>query len=226
MPDEEAFCVLVRLMDSYNLRSHFLPDMPGLQLRLFQFDRLVEEILPLLHTHFIKKGIKSSMFASQWFMTLFSYRCVPDVFLSDHSFPLSLVYRVLDIVFAEGIEAIFRFSLALLTKSENKLIELGFEGILAFLQTDLFEIYRVSAESDSSDPQERDEEEEWRANDFVRDAYKVRMWVGSSDSANFRTPFMLDSYESEYEEQCRAQNKHAHELDQLRNANRNLSAQV
>jgi len=40
------------------------------------------------------------------------------------------------------------------------------------------------------------------------------------------TPFMLDSYESEYEEQCREQNKHALELDQLRNANRNLSAQV
>ena len=74
MPDEEAFCVLVRLMDSYNLRSLFLADMPGLQLRLFQFDRLVEDILPLLHTHFLRKGVKSSMFASQWFMTLFSYR--------------------------------------------------------------------------------------------------------------------------------------------------------
>jgi hypothetical protein len=76
MPDEEAFCVLVRLMDSYNLRSHYLADMPGLQLRLFQFDRLMEEILPLLHTSFLRKGIKSSMFASQWFMTLFSYRLV------------------------------------------------------------------------------------------------------------------------------------------------------
>jgi len=43
---------------------------------------------------------------------------------------------------------------------------------------------------------------------------------------DYRTPFMLDAYESEYEEQCRAQNKHALELDQLRNANRNLSAQV
>jgi hypothetical protein len=84
MPDEEAFCVLVRLMDSYNLRSHFLADMPGLQLRLFQFDRLVEEILPLIHTHFLRKGIKSSMFASQWFMTLFSYRLV--------SFPLPLPF--------------------------------------------------------------------------------------------------------------------------------------
>lgn len=74
MPDEEAFCVLVRLMSSYNLRSHYLDDMPGLQLRLFQFDRLVEEVLPLLHNHLVRKGIKSSMYASQWLMTLFSYR--------------------------------------------------------------------------------------------------------------------------------------------------------
>lgn len=76
MPDEEAFCVLVRLMDSYNLRSHFLADMPGLQLRLFQFDRLLEECLPLLSQHFVRRGVKGSMYASQWFMTLFSYRCV------------------------------------------------------------------------------------------------------------------------------------------------------
>ena len=42
----------------------------------------------------------------------------------------------------------------------------------------------------------------------------------------FRTPFMLDAYEAEYEEMCKNQNKHAHELDLLRNANRSLSSQV
>jgi hypothetical protein len=151
MPDEEAFCVLVRLMTSYNLRSHYLPDMPGLQLRLFQLDRLLEEVLPLLHTHLVRKGVKSSMYASQWFMTLFSYR-----------FPTSLVSRVFDIVLAEGIEAMFRFSLALLKKSETRLVELEFEDILAYVQGDLFELYR------------RDEDD-WRANEFVQDAYDVRM---------------------------------------------------
>lgn len=86
-------------------------------------------------------------------------------------FPLSLVYRVLDIVFAEGIEAIFRFSLALLKKSEETLVDLKFEGILNFLQTDLFEMYR--ADGATGDPQA--EGADWRANDFVRDAYDVRM---------------------------------------------------
>lgn len=37
---------------------------------------------------------------------------------------------------------------------------------------------------------------------------------------------MLDAYEAEYEEQRRDKEKHAHELDQLRNANRSLSTQV
>ncbi|KAK8845526.1 hypothetical protein IAR55_006241 [Kwoniella newhampshirensis] len=204
MPDEEAFCVLVRLMDSYNLRSHYTAEMQGLQLRLFQFDRLVEDILPLIHTHFARKGIKSSMYASQWFMTLFSYR-----------FPLSLVYRVLDIVFAEGIEAIFRFSLALLQLSEDKLIDLEFEQILNYLQSDLFEVYRTENVSAPEAELDLHSDEEWKANEFVRDAYEIRI-----------TPFMLDSYASEWEEQCRSQNRHALEVDQLRNANRNLSSQV
>jgi hypothetical protein len=39
MPDEEAFCLLVRLMHSYDLRGHFLPEMPKLQMRLFQVSR-------------------------------------------------------------------------------------------------------------------------------------------------------------------------------------------
>ncbi|KAL1405949.1 GTPase-activating protein [Vanrija albida] len=216
MPDEEAFCVLVRLMDSYNLRSHYLADMPGLQLRLYQFDRLVEDTLPLLHSHLTRKGIKSSMYASQWFMTLFSYR-----------FPLSLVYRVLDIVLAEGIEAVFRFALAILRKSEDGLLQLEFEHILQFLQGDIFETYRASAtptgvgpDADSAQPgahpaPQPEGEDQWRTNDFVRDAYEIHI-----------TPLMLDQYESEWEEKLRAQNAHVREVEQLRQANRHLSQHV
>lgn len=96
-----------------------------------------------------------------------------------HRFPLSLVYRVLDIVFAEGIEAIFRFSLALLRKSEDKLVTLEFEHILAYLQAELFEVYRAEGSVSPTEPNHVDstvsEDEEWRANEFVRDAYEIRM---------------------------------------------------
>lgn len=90
MPDEEAFCVLVRLMQSYGLRTHYTPAMPGLQMRLFQFDKLLEELLPVTFMHLTRQGVKSSMYASQWWLTLFGYR-----------FPLELVQCILDLVLAE-----------------------------------------------------------------------------------------------------------------------------
>src|SRR5947208_7590045 len=132
MPDEEAFCVLVKLMKHYNMRGHFLPGMDGLQLRLFQFDRLVEEMLPRVHGHLLAQGINSSMYASQWFMTLFAYK-----------FALSLVFRIYDTIFTEGIEAIFRFSIALLKRNEKRIVELDFEPLLEFLKSGLFESYQV-----------------------------------------------------------------------------------
>ena len=66
MPDEEAFCVLVRLMKSYHFRDLFTPKMTGLQLRLYQFDRLFEEMFPALFKHLESLDIKSTMYASQW----------------------------------------------------------------------------------------------------------------------------------------------------------------
>ncbi|PFH51496.1 hypothetical protein AMATHDRAFT_58886 [Amanita thiersii Skay4041] len=197
MPDEEAFSLLVRLMDVYDLRGHFLPEMPKLQMRLFKFDRLVEEILPVLHVHFLRQGIKSSMFCSQWFLTMFSYR-----------FPLEVVFRIYDNCLANGIEAIFGFSVMLLKKNEDILLSLKFDEILAFLNNKLLERYRVSKE-------DRGEEAKYDVDQFVQDSVSIQI-----------TPFMLDSYRHEYEDIVRETNKHAIEMDGLRNSNRALSVQV
>ena len=43
---------------------------------LDQFERLLEEVLPVLHLHFVRQGVKASMYCSQWFLTMFSYRYV------------------------------------------------------------------------------------------------------------------------------------------------------
>jgi hypothetical protein len=92
MPEEHAFCCLVHFMHTYQFRSLYTPKMELLELRLYQFDHLVQELLPKIHDHLVNEGIRSTMYASQWFLTLFAYR-----------FPLKLVYRILDIVFATGV---------------------------------------------------------------------------------------------------------------------------
>ncbi|EGG05010.1 uncharacterized protein MELLADRAFT_78210 [Melampsora larici-populina 98AG31] len=230
MPDEEAFCVLVRLMNSYDLRSHFIPNMPGLQLRLFQFDRILEDLLPHVYMHLLRQGIKSSMYASQWFLTLFGYR-----------FPLELVSVVMDLVFAEGLEAVFRFGLSLMKKNEKEICERGFDKLLDFLKLNLFEPYKnddslqeslkvqpFSCDSDSipkaavvdkrldqSTTRKRSGTDSYRAQEFIKDALQIKI-----------TPMMLDQYSSEWESICREKNAHQIEIDRLRDANAQLSAQV
>jgi len=219
MPDEEAFSLLVRLMHSYDLRGHFLPEMPKLQLRLFQFDRLVEDTLPVLHVHFLRQGIKSTMYTSQWYLTLFSYR-----------FPHEIVFRIYDNILASGVEAIFAFSLALLHKNEATLLNLKFDEILAFLNGKIFEVYEVpTADSKSNQPTEEDfaaatspstakdtmRDKKYHVNEFVTDAAALRI-----------TPFMLDAYAREYEDMVRARDAHAIEVDELRAAHRSSQLQV
>ena len=51
MTEEEAFTLLVRLMSKYDLRSMFTGDLAGLHLRLYQFERLLEDHDPALYCH-------------------------------------------------------------------------------------------------------------------------------------------------------------------------------
>ncbi|KAJ3065507.1 GTPase-activating protein [Podochytrium sp. JEL0797] len=131
MPEEEAFCVLEKLMKHYNFRPLYTPTMLGLQLRLFQYDHLLQERLPTLHAHLAQHDVTSSMYASPWFLTLFAYR-----------FPLEIVLRIMDVVFSQGIETVFQFAFALLQKNSDRLLTLTDLGeILEFLKVGLFDAY-------------------------------------------------------------------------------------
>lgn len=177
-----------------------MPEMPKLQQRMFQFDRLLEEVLPVLHIHFIRQGIKSSMYCSQWFLTMFSYK-----------FPLDIVFRIYDNVLASGIEALFSFSLCLLYKNEETLLNMKFDQLLVFLNTKMLDVYQVGeVEGD---------------NGTKVPIYDIDQYVQDAVSMNI-TPFMLDQYANEYEELVRTRDAQLIEMDALRNSNRALSAQV
>lgn len=121
MPEVQAFCVFVRLMETYEMRPMFTHKMEGLQLRLYQFSCLLKEHLPDLAAHMEAHGVHAAMYASQWFLTLFAY-----------GFPLPLVERIYDIVFAEGAaETIMRVAIAMLRRAEPRILqETEFEDLL------------------------------------------------------------------------------------------------
>ncbi|KAF1663563.1 EVI5-like protein, partial [Aptenodytes patagonicus] len=90
MPEEEAFCVFVRLMQEYRLRELFKPSMAELGLCIYQFEYMLQEQLPELNIHFRSQSFLTSMYASSWFLTLFLT-----------TFPLPVATRVFDIFMYE-----------------------------------------------------------------------------------------------------------------------------
>ena len=72
MPEEESFCVLVKLMRDYRMREMFKPSMSELGLCMYQLEVLVQEHLPDLYAHFQSQSIHTNLYASSWFLTLFT----------------------------------------------------------------------------------------------------------------------------------------------------------
>uniref|UniRef100_A0A672NNI3 Ecotropic viral integration site 5 like n=1 Tax=Sinocyclocheilus grahami TaxID=75366 RepID=A0A672NNI3_SINGR len=123
MPEEEAFCVFVRLMQEYRLRELFKPSMAELGLCIYQFEHLLQEQLPELNVHFRSQSFHTSMYASSWFLTLFL------TFL-----PLPIATRIFDIFMYEGLEIIFRIGIAILQYNQTDLIQLDMEGMSQHFQ--------------------------------------------------------------------------------------------
>jgi len=132
MPEEQAFLLLVSIMRNYGVRNLFRRGFENLQLRFYQLERLMEEIIPDLYQHFVSIGVEAHMFASQWFLTLFTAK-----------FPLHVVFYILDLFLLQGMETIFQVALALLLLSKKELISTDFEGVLKHFRVHLPKKYRI-----------------------------------------------------------------------------------
>ncbi|KAJ1353052.1 hypothetical protein KIN20_009598 [Parelaphostrongylus tenuis] len=135
MPEEEAFAVLVRLMENYRLRELYKPTMTDLGLCMFQLECLVQEQMPDLHTHFNNMGFDTSMYASSWFLTLFTT-----------TLPIEIANRIMDCFLVEGMEFIFRIAMSILQQARIDLLRLDMEGMLKYFQRDIRERYENDAD--------------------------------------------------------------------------------
>ena len=203
MPEEEAFCLLVRLMNKYQLRDLFIQDMPGLHLHLYQFERLLEDLEPALYCHLNRRQVTPKLYATQWFLTMFAYR-----------FPLQLVMRVYDLVLSEGLEgAILKFGMAVIQRNVSALLAMNdMMALTNFLKEKLFDVY-IDAKPSSNSILESGffgmsggtETEVYRADLLVQDACAVKV-----------TSEQLNKYREEWEEKIAVEKARESEIDNYR----------
>ncbi|NXY71821.1 RBG1L protein, partial [Glareola pratincola] len=132
MPEEQAFCVFVKIMYDYGLRELYRNNFEDLHCKFFQLEKLMQEQLPDLYSHFSDLNLEAHMYASQWFLTLFTAK-----------FPLCMVFHIIDLLLCEGMNIIFHVALALLKTSKEDLLQADFEGALKFFRVQLPKRYRA-----------------------------------------------------------------------------------
>ncbi|XP_073212541.1 rab GTPase-activating protein 1-like isoform X1 [Lepidochelys kempii] len=132
MPEEQAFCVLVKIMYDYGLRDLYKNNFEDLHCKFYQLEKLMQEQLPDLYSHFSDLNLEAHMYASQWFLTLFTAK-----------FPLCMVFHIIDLLLCEGLNIIFHVALALLKTSKEDLLQADFEGALKFFRVQLPKRYRA-----------------------------------------------------------------------------------
>lgn len=131
IPEEQAFCVLVQIMYHYGLRDLFKSGLENLHCKFYQLERLLYEQIPELYFHFMDLHIEAHMYASQWFLTLFTTK-----------FPLNVVFLIIDLFLLDEMDVILQIALSFLQMAKNDLLALDFEGIMKYFRISLPKIYR------------------------------------------------------------------------------------
>ncbi|KAB8234304.1 putative GTPase activating protein (Evi5) [Aspergillus alliaceus] len=137
MTDAEAFCVLVRLMDHYDMRTCYLPDLSGLHLRVYQFQNLLARLRPTLFAHLESLHVEP-IYVSQWFLSFFAVAC-----------PMPMLLRIYDVIFLEGAcETLMRVALSLMQRNEKKIMACAeFEDVMQLLLSrSLWDTYACHAD--------------------------------------------------------------------------------
>jgi hypothetical protein len=120
--------IFIRLLETYDMRTLFMLNMEGLQDCLQQFQALLVKTCPQLDAHFTRLSIHPSLYATQWYLSLFA----SSISNQQH------LMRIYDIALLEGTtETVSRVALLLLQKNEKTLLSMAqCDQVLQFLTSD------------------------------------------------------------------------------------------
>ena len=123
MDEESSFFMLHSLMKKYKLEGFYLPSFPELKKTFYILLNLEKKYIPKIYEIFKKEGMIPSMYASEWFICLFSRNLSFDVLV-----------RIFDVFLLEGYKVIYRFALAFLKLKEDEFLKAK-DGLVSIMKT-------------------------------------------------------------------------------------------
>ncbi|EGG10898.1 uncharacterized protein MELLADRAFT_92261 [Melampsora larici-populina 98AG31] len=107
---EMAYLCMVRLHDWYNFHEIFAAGFPGLAESFYIQERLIEYLLPDVYQTFVQQKIKSSSYATKWYLTLFT-----------GTVPFQAQLRLWDVFFLRGMDVLILASVSIIYALRNEI---------------------------------------------------------------------------------------------------------
>ena len=112
MDEESSFYLLHSIIKNYGLEGIYSPGFPDLKKKFYVLLNLEKKFIPRVYEILKRDTIYPSIYASEWFICLFSKDLQPNALV-----------RVMDTFLFEGYKVIYRFALAFLKIKEEELIK-------------------------------------------------------------------------------------------------------
>jgi hypothetical protein len=123
--EEPAFWLLHSLMVNYNMEGLYTTNFPKLAECFYIYYSLLKKYVNKVYLHLKLYNIAPTMFASQWFLTIFT-----------NYFNFNILVRLFDCLLLEGEKIIYRIALGIMIVNQNMLLECkSFESILNCLKS-------------------------------------------------------------------------------------------
>ena len=121
MDEESTFWMIHSLMLKYNMKGYYMNGFPELNRSFYKLLCLMKKHLNKIYEKFKANNVYPSMYACQWFISLFSV-----------NFKFDILVRIFDVFLLEGEKIFYRIALAILKLNEcNILNKSCFEYIMA-----------------------------------------------------------------------------------------------
>ena len=121
--EENTFWFMVSLLVEHKFQQIFNFSEDGkFRVLCFQLEVCMQVYLPELHQHLKNNKIPTDIYASNWFITMFS-----------NDLPFDMAPSVLDVFLLEGHKGLLRISLSLLLFLKQIIMSLNYDDLMVFL---------------------------------------------------------------------------------------------
>ena len=112
MEEEDAFWMMVAIMEDYSPPTYYSPSLIGVQADQLVLRGLIASHLPALDTLLQEHDIELSLITLNWFLTLYS-----------SVLHIRLIMRIWDLFFFEGSKVLFQVAIGFLQMYEKELLK-------------------------------------------------------------------------------------------------------